>query len=127
MGRKRVEELTDADIRHFKREIEGYKSKQSLFLILGFIFMILFIAALIGSILLGIGVYNRASAGDFTSAYVLFVFLDTFVGTLAGLFFIAFLAMFILRGALFGKKIENRLNLIEDYEEYKNNNAKLVE
>ena len=127
MGRKRVEELTDADIRHFKREIEGYKQKQTLFLILGFIFMILFIAALIGSILLGIGIYNRASAGDFTSAYVLFVFLDTFVGTLAGLFFIAFLVMFILRGALFGKKIENRLNLIEDYEEYKSNNTKLVE
>ena len=127
MGRKRVEELTDADIRHFKREIEGYKQKQTLFLILGFVFIVLFIVSLIGTIFLGIGVYNEIKAGNTYSAYFLYIVFDSLVGSLAFIFFIAFLAMFILRGALFGKKIEkieNRLNLIEDYEEYKNSAVK---
>lgn len=124
MGRKRVEELTDADIRHFKREIEGYKQKQTLFLILGFVFMVLFIVSLVGTIFLGIGVYNEIKSGDTYSAYFLYILFDSLVGSLAFIFLIAFIAMFILRGALFGKKIENRLNLIEDYEEYKNSTAK---
>ena len=89
--------------------------------------MVLFIVSLVGTIFLGIGVYNEIKAGNTYSAYFLYILFDYLVGALAGLFFIAFLAMFILRGVLFGKKIENRLNLIEDYEEYKSNNTKLVE
>ena len=117
MGRKRLEELTETDIRHYKREIEGYKKKQKLFLILGFVFLGLFILSVVGTILLGIGVYQEIVREEFTAAYFLYVVFDSIFITLSILFLIAFITLFVLRSALFGRKIENRLVVIEDYEE----------
>ena len=110
MGVK-VENLTDRDIRHYKRDIENYKARQKLFLTLGFVFLGVFLVLIAGSVVFGIFSFSKESfdVGMFSLMYVCMTF--------AVVFMVAFIAMFILRNALFMRKIENRNRLIEDYEE----------
>ena len=117
MGRKKLEELTAMDIRNFKRDIENYKAKQRTFLILGFVFLVLFLVGLVATIFLGFGVYRELREGDMQTAYFLFLLFDTIVGGLTLIFMFVFILMFVLRGALFNSKIDNRRRLIEDYED----------
>ena len=118
----KVENLTDSDIRKFKREIEGYQKSKKIFLILGFVFMALTIILLIGAILFGIFAAHAGSeADDYFSFEYFYLFFTLTISTasVASTFFVVTIVMFILRGVLFQKKTENRLNAIDDYEEYK--------
>ena len=119
-----VTKLTDLDIRKFKREIQGYEKTKKLFLILGFIFLgvcllslVLFIVFLILGI---IEARNQGIDNIFELEYVgLYFSLAGASLSDVGIFLVAMLVMFVLRGVLFTKKTENRLAAIEEYEIYK--------
>ena len=116
-----VEKLTDSDIRRFKREIEGYNKSKKIFLILGFVFMALTILLLLGAVLFGIFTWLAGSKVSDYFSYEIFGLMFSLTITTASFastFFLVTIIMFILRAVLFQKKTENRLNAIEDYEEY---------
>ena len=48
--RQRIEDLTEADIVMYKKDIEKYKAKKKIFHIFGIIFLIIFIISLVGTI-----------------------------------------------------------------------------
>ena len=110
-----IEKLTERDIKEFKRDIESYQKKQKLFLTLGFVFMGLFIFFLLAGIACTVlFVLNH----DDRTLFFLFMGLMDTAYSLAGTFIVVMIAMFILRGALFNGKIENRRRAIEDWEEF---------
>ena len=115
--RKRLETLTPRDIKNYKRDIEALENRKKLFLILGFVFLALFIACLVGSILLGIAIYNELGKDEFGHIYFLFAIFDTFAITFTVLFAVGFIAMFVLRVVLIGKQIDKRKRIVEDYED----------
>ena len=110
-----IENLTERDIRHFKKDIENYRKKQQLFLTLGFIFLGLFILFLVMGIL-GT-VFFSQELSEKSINFALIAMMESGY-SLATLFMIGFIAMFVLRGALFNGKISNRQRAIEDWEEY---------
>ena len=115
MGIK-IERLTDRDIRDFRREIEGYKKRQKTFLALGFVFLGLTILFIALSILFGILMFGYTES--YISLYLMYCLFSLTV-SLGTLTLIGMIAMFIVRGAVFNKKIENRERAIEEYEYYK--------
>ena len=120
----KVENLTESDIRKFKREIEGYQKSKRIFLILGFVFLGLTLFLLLLAVLFGVFTgLAAAEVSDYFSyeKFYLFFTLAITTASFASTFFLVTIAMFILRGVLFQKKTENRLNAIEDYEEYQKN------
>lgn len=129
----RIEELTERDIRKFKREIEGYEKRKKLFLVLGFVFLGLTILFLICAVLFGIYTgYLARTVEDYWSYVPFYLFFDLCITTaaFASTFCVATILMFILRGVLFAKKTENRLAAIEEYELYQkelNKKASAVE
>lgn len=117
----KVENLTESDIRRFKREIEGYQKNKKIFLILGFVFAGLTLTLLLLAVLFGVFAGLAGAQMDDYFSYEYFgAFLTLAISTasFASTFFLVTIAMFVLRGVLFQKKTENRLNAIEDYEEY---------
>ena len=121
MGRKELHEYTKQDIKEFKRDIENYQKKQKLFLTLGFIFLGLFFFFLILTIFICVLTYFNLREGEYYAAQFLFILFDYLVGSLTFIFMIGFIAMFVVRGAVFNGKIENRRRIIEDWEELQNN------
>ena len=117
MSRKKIEEYTNHDIKEFKRDIEKYQKAQRLFLILGFVFVALFIVSVFATVFIGILTYINFRDHEYYAAHFLFVIFDSVVGSLAFLFLLAFNAMFIIRSAAFNGKIENRRRIIEDWDE----------
>ena len=118
----RIERLTDRDIRRYQRSIEGYEKRKKLFLTLGFVFLALTIVMLVGAILLGIfAAHCGSEADDYFSFQYFYLFLSLCITTASfgSSFFVLTIVMFVVRSALFQKKIENRLALIEEYEIYK--------
>ena len=116
-----IEKLTERDIRKFKREIEGYEKSKKVFLILGFVFMALTILLLGLAVMFGIfaGIAGKEMNDFFSYEYFgLYVSLCVTSASFASTMFLVTLIMFILRAVLFQKKTENRLNAIEDYDEY---------
>ena len=123
-----IEKLTERDIRKFKREIEGYEKSKKVFLILGFVFMGLTIVLLGLAIMFGIfaGISGSKMSDVFSYEYfVAFLALCITTAEFGSTFFLVTILMFILRAVLFQKKTENRLNAIEDYEEYQASLKKL--
>ena len=117
----RIERLTDRDIRRYKRSIENYKQRKKLFLILGFVCLGLTIVFLAAAILLGIFAARAGSEVDDYFSYeyfALFLSLCITTASFASTAFVITIIMFVLRGALFDKKIENRKAIIEEYEIY---------
>lgn len=115
--RKRVEALSPIDVKHLKRDIDIIEGRKKAFLVVGLVLLFLFIAALVGTIFLGIAAYNELKSEDYQSAYFLYVMFDSIVGSLAVLLLIGSVAMFVVRGVIFNKQIEKRRRVIEEYEE----------
>lgn len=119
--RKKIEQLTERDIRKFKRDIEGYEKTKRLFLTMGFVAMGLAIFFLVIAIVFGVfaGI-SGLDMNDFFSYEYFGVFLSLCITTasFSSSFFIYMLLMFILRSVLFAKKTANRQYLIEEYELY---------
>ena len=123
-----IEKLTERDIRKFKREIEGYEKSKKVFLILGFVFMVLTILLLAVAIMFGIFAgFAGKEINDYFSFQYFYLYLSLCVtsASFASTIFLVTILMFILRAVLFQKKTENRLNAIEDYEEYQASLKKL--
>ena len=120
--RMKIEQLTPRDIKYLKRDIEILKLRKKTFLTLGIVLSILFAIGLAGTILLGFAVYNELKGGDTTSAYFLFILFDSLVGSLTGLCLVGAVAMFVLRGTLLNKKIDKRQRIIDDYDDFHQNN-----
>ena len=122
MGRRlKIEQMTERDVRRFKKEIEGYEKTNKLFFALGFVAMGLMIFFFALAIMFG--VFTGISGNDMNDffSYELFgVYLSLCItcATFASTAFIWMLLMFILRVTLFKKKTENRLYYIEEYEIY---------
>lgn len=119
-----ITKLTDQDIRKFKREIQGYEKRKVLFLILGFVFLGLFLLfLLLGIIFLVLLIIEARNINidnwlEYEYVYLYFSLSVTTLG-FASTFCVATILMFVLRGVLFTKKTENRLAAIEEYEIYK--------
>ena len=112
-----VERLTDRDIREYKRDLEGYKKKKRVFLILGFVFLGVTIILIALSVFLGIVAGLQQYENE--SIYAASLSLSITTGVFASVFLEAMIIMFILQGALFAAKINNRIVAIEEYEVYK--------
>ena len=114
-----IEKLTQRDIKNFKRDIEKYRKTQGLFLILGFIFLGIFLITLaLGVVMTVLFIQNI----DKQQLYFLYISLMDTGYSIAALFFVGMLAMFVLRGALFNGKIDNRQRAIEDWEDLQKSN-----
>ena len=124
--RMKIEQLTPRDIKYLKRDIEILKLRKRTFLTLGIVLLVLFVIGLAGTIALGFGVYNELKSGDTTTAYFLFLLFDSLVGSLTALCLIGGVALLVLRGALLNKKIDKRQRIIDDYEDYHQNNQQIV-
>ena len=122
MGRRlKIEQMTERDVRRFKKDIEGYEKTKKLFLTMGIIAMVLMIVFLTIAIMFGVfaGIAGQKMNDYFSYEYFgLYVGLCTTCAGFASSFFIYMLLMFILRALLFKKKTENRLFYIEEYEIY---------
>ena len=119
-----ITKLTDQDIRKFKREIEGYEKRKKLFLILGFVFLGIFLFfMLLGIIFFVLTIVEARKHGidNWYEAEYVGLYFSAAITTLgfASTFCVATILMFVLRGVLFTKKTENRLAAIEEYEIYK--------
>lgn len=109
-----IEKLTERDIKNYKRDIETYRKRQQMFLTLGLIFLALFIIFLAMGI---VGtIFFSKEAEERTINFAFLVLMESGY-SLAGLFMVGMIAMFILRGALFNGKISNRQRAIEDWED----------
>lgn len=115
--RKRLEAFTERDIKNLKRDIEICEGRKKVFLTLGIIFLVLFVIGVAGTILLGFAVYNELKNGEPSAAYFLFILFDSLVGSLTVLFLIGAIALFVVRAVIFGKQIEKRQRLIDEYED----------
>ena len=121
MRRLKIEQMTDRDVRKFKRDIEGYEKTKKLFLLMAYIAMALMILFLALAIMFGVfaGIAGQKMNDVFSYEYFgLYVGLCTTCAGFSSSFFIYMLLMFILRSVLFKKKIENRQFAIEEYEIY---------
>ena len=119
--RLRIEQMTDRDVRKYKRDIEGYEKTKKLFLLMAYIAMALMILFLALAIMFGVfaGIAGQKMNDVFSYEYFgLYVGLCTTCAGFSSSFFIYMLLMFILRSVLFKKKIENRQFAIEEYEIY---------
>ena len=120
-----IEKLTDRDIRTFKRELEGYERRKRVFMIFGFIFLGITILSIVLAILFGVFAFLAGKDIDTYAGYLaMFIVLCYFSIVFAIVFSFGTAAMFILRGVLFAKKIENRLAAIEEYEIYQKEHKK---
>ena len=129
MGRRlKIEQMTERDVRRFKKEIEGYEKTNKMFFALGFVAMGLTILFLGLAIMFGVFAAKATAEADindfltyeYASAYyALCITCATFASTS----FVWMLTMFILRALLFKKKTENRLYYIEEYEIYQKEHA----
>lgn len=119
-----ITKLTDQDIRKFKREIQGYERNKRLFLILGFVFLGIFLFfMLLGIIFFVLTIVEARKYGidNWYEAEYVGLYFSAAITTLgfASTFCIVTIAMFIVRSVVFAKKTENRLAAIEEYEIYK--------
>ena len=124
MGRRlKIEQMTERDVRRFKKEIEGYEKTNKMFFVLGFVAMGLMILFLALAIVLGVFAGKIAVGRDHEDYAALrtsitLYGLCTTCAAFASAAFVWMLLMFILRALLFKKKTENRLYYIEEYEIY---------
>ncbi len=113
-----VDQLTDRDIREYKDDIARYQRSQRLFSRLGFIFLGLMIFFLIlgvaGIVILAV---NATTESVKSGIVVVSSLMMSFGFTFFSLFLVAMVIMFVLRGALFDRKIYNRERLIKQWEE----------
>ena len=112
------DQLTDRDIQEYKDDIAKYQRAQGLFKRLGFIFlglMFLFLAmAIAGVVILAVNANPDSVSGGVIAASSIMM---SFGFTFFGLFLVAMIIMFILRSALFDRKIFNRECIIKRWEE----------
>ena len=127
MGRRlKIEQMTERDVRRFKKDIEGYEKTKKLFLMMAFVALGLMIVFLLVAIMFGVfaGIAGSKMDDYFSYEYFgLYVGLCTTCAGFSSSFFIYMLLMFILRALLFKKKTENRLFYIEEYEIYQKEHA----
>ena len=127
MGRRlKIEQMTDRDVRRFKKDIEGYEKTKKLFFAMGFVAMGLMIVFLLIAIMLGVfaGFAGKDMNDYFSYEYFgMYLSLSITCATFSSSFFVWMLLMFILRALLFKKKTENRLFYIEEYEIYQKEHA----
>ena len=110
-----VNELTERDIRNYKRDIESYRKRQDAFLVLGFVFLGLFIICLVVGIL-GAVAFVKAIDNENAARIISGALMMEIGFAFSVIFSLAMIAMFVLRAALFGRKIENRQRIIEEWE-----------
>ena len=133
MGRIRIEQMTDRDVRRFKKDIEGYERTKRLFLIMAFVALGLMLFLLCLAIVFGVfaGIAGSDMNDFFSYEYFgMYLTLCITSASFASTAFVYMLLMFILRSVLFKKKIENRQFAIEEYEIYQkehSNDPKQVE
>ena len=127
MGRRlKIEQMTERDVRRFKKDIEGYEKTKKLFLTMGFVALGLMIVFLLIAIMFGV---FAGLAGKDMNDYFSYEYFATYLSlcitcaTFSSSFFVWMLLMFILRMLLFKKKTENRLFYIEEYEIYQKEHA----
>ena len=113
-----VEQLTDRDIQEYKDDIDRYQRTQKLFKRLGFIFLGLMLFFLIlgvaGIVILAV---NATTESVEPGIVVVSSLMMSFGFSFFGLFLVAMVIMFVLRSALFDRKIYNRERLIKQWEE----------
>jgi Zn-dependent protease with chaperone function len=113
-----VDQLTDRDIREYKDDIARYQRSQRLFSRLGFIFLGLMLFFLIlgiaGIVILAVNATTESVGSGIVAVSSLMM---GFGFTFFSLFLVAMVTMFVLRGALFDRKIYNRERLIKQWEE----------
>ena len=121
MARIKIEQMTERDVRKFKKEIEGYEKTKKLFLVMGFVALGLMLFLLALAVMFGVfaGIAGT-DMNDFFSYELFGAYLSLCItcATFASTAFVWMLLMFILRITLFKKKTENRLYYIEEYEIY---------
>ena len=127
MGRRiKIEQMTERDVRRFKKDIEGYEKTKKLFFTMGFVALGLMIVFLLVAIMFGV---FAGLAGKDMNDYFSYEYFATYLSlcitcaTFSSSFFVWMLLMFILRMLLFKKKTENRLFYIEEYEIYQKEHA----
>ena len=104
--------VDDATIAQYKKELASYKSKRLTFLILGSIFLTVGIVLTIVFFSLYVKEVDKAiDSGKFTTIY-----LYLFLAVVFELMTDAGIALLIVQGAVFGKKISNRQRAIDEYE-----------
>ena len=127
MGRRlKIEQMTDRDVRRFKKNIEGYEKTKKLFFAMGFVAMGLMIVFLLIAIMFGVFAgFAGKDMNDYFSYEYFGIYLSLCItcATFSSSFFVWMLLMFILRTLLFKKKTENRLYYIEEYEIYQKERA----
>ena len=127
MGRRlKIEQMTDRDVRRFKKDIEGYEKTKKLFFAMGFVALGLMIVFLLIAIMFGVfaGFAGKDMNDYFSYEYFgMYLSLCITCATFSSSFFVWMLLMFILRTLLFKKKTENRLYYIEEYEIYQKERA----
>ena len=125
--RLRIEQMTERDVRRFKKDIEGYEKTKKLFLTMGFVAMGVMIFLFLLAIMFGVfaGLSGKEVDDYFSYQYFgMFLSLCITCASFASTAFVYMLLMFILRTVLFKKKTENRLFAIEEYEIYQKEHAK---
>lgn len=112
------EQLTERDIQEYKDDIERYHRSQKLFKRLGFIFMGLMFFFLVmgvaGIVILAINATAESVNGGIVAVSSI---LMSFGFSFFSLFLVAMIIMFVLKSALFDRKIFNRERLIKRWEE----------
>lgn len=99
---KDPKDFTVDDVRTLQKEIKHFYSMRKLFLGLGFTCLLLFFVFMFVGVSIGV-------QGD-TTTYIIFVYLSAFS-------FVAMIVLFVLRKALFTRRINNRKQLIREAEE----------
>ena len=108
-----VRKVDDATIEQYKRELASYRTKRTTFLILGSIFLTVGLALTIVFMYLYINnVYSGGDPDNFISKAYLYLFLAVVFELMTD----AGIALLIVQGAVFGKKISNRIRAIQEYE-----------
>lgn len=112
------EQLTERDIQEYKDDIARYQRSQKLFKTLGLIFLGLMIFFLLmgiaGIIILALNATAESVNGGIVAVSSI---LMSFGFTFFSLFLVAMIIMFVLKSALFDRKIFNRERLIKRWEE----------
>ena len=107
-----VRKVDDATIEQYKRELASYKSKKITFLVLGSVFLTVGIVLTIVFFYLYVKAIDvGVDSGNLSSAY-----LYLFLAVVFELMTDAGIALLIVQGAVFGKKISNRIRAIQEYE-----------
>lgn len=107
-----VRKVDDATIAQYKREIAAYKSKKLTMMIMGLIFLMVGLVLCIVFFSLGIkSIDETIDSGNIGTGYT-FIFLAVVFELMTD----AGIALLIIQGAVFGRKIANRERAIEEYE-----------